>query len=265
MSSTKPKIYFLGDSFTAGAGVDFRETYYFKTGLSLESDYNFFNISRPGLSTRGEHSELLNFNKTINSNPDIVVHQYFINDIDDYIAKPAWEIPVWLELLSRHLESAQLLGIYLFNQEWSNAYRDSLLNAYQSPELLERHENDVKLLHQGIRDNGGTVVFLAFPSLRDMDIGATSLVIDKARRFFSRTCQPADMFIDATPAALSLGESERVVSFLDQHPSPALHSLIANQVVMAIRRESAQGARYNAYETCESLKATQARDAEAPP
>lgn len=265
LSSQKPKIYFIGDSFAAGAGVYFKDTYYFKTGLQLQNDYNFFNIARPGLSTLGQYNEFKKFKKTVNYDPDIVVHQYFVNDIEDYISQPSWGAPAWLESISHNLESAQLLSTYFLNQEFVRSYRKLLLDAYRSPSLLEKHESDLEMLHQDIRDNGGTVIFLAFPGLSNQNMQMSSFVISEMQGFFSRTCQSNDVFIDATPAALSLKESKRIVSFLDHHPSPELHSLIANQIVKALRREGAEGGSYRAYETCESLKATQSRGAEKKP
>lgn len=258
LSSQKPKIYFVGDSFTAGGGVGFKDTYYFKTGIQLQDNYNFFNIARPGLSTLGELSEFHSFNTAINAKPDIVIHQYLGNDIEDYIPKFSWEAPNWLGFLSRHLESAQLFSIHLINQELVNVYRKSMLNAYQTPTILEKHENDLKILHQDIRNNGSTVIFLVFPPLTDENMRATTFITNEMRRFFSKTCQPNDIYIDATPAALSLDESTRVVSPLDQHPSPELHSLIADQIIKAILRESTEGQSHKAYETCENLRTAQA-------
>lgn len=265
LSYQKPKVYFVGDSFTAGAGVDFKDTYYFKVGVQLESDYNFFNISQPGLSTLGEKSALLQFNEAINSKPDIVVHQYYVNDIEDYVPVPSWQPPSWLKPLERHFESAQLLDSYLINREWIENYKIALVNAYRTPSILEKHESDLKALHEHIRDDGGRVIFLAFPALGQSNIGDSAFVINEMRRFFSSTCHPNDIFIDATPTALSLAESRRIVSFLDHHPSPELHSLIANQIIKAIRRDNAGGGSYEAYETCESLKAAQVHSTEPQP
>lgn len=260
LSSTKPKLYFLGDSFTAGHGVDFKDTYYFKVGIELENDYNLFNISQPGLSTLGEKNEFLNFTKTINSSPDAVIHQYFVNDIEDYISAPSWKSPGWLAASSRHLESAQLVEILLFNHEHGKTYRRSLLGAYRNADILEKHKSDLKILHQHIRDNGSAVIFLTFPALRNKNIHESSFVIKEMHDFFSKTCQPNDIFIDASPAALSLKESERVASILDDHPSPELHSLIANQIIRVIRRESAEDWGHKTHETCASLKAAQDTD-----
>lgn len=260
LSSTKPKLYFLGDSFTAGNGVDFNETYYFKAGIQLENDYNIFNISLPGMSTLDEHNQFLFFNKTIDSMPNAVIHQYFVNDIEDYISTPSWETPRWLKLFSRHLESAQLVEILLFNKEHGQAYRRSLLDAYRNPDILEKHISDLKILHQHIRETGAAVIFLAFPALSKKDMRDSVFVIQAMRDLFSTTCQPDDIFIDASPAALSLNESERVASMLNDHPSPALHSLVASQVIRAIRRESPESGGLKAYETCESLIAAQSPD-----
>lgn len=265
LPSPKPAIYFLGDSFTAGHGVDFADTFYYKTGYELEDSYNFFNISQPGLSTLNEYEEFSRFKRATHSRPHIAIHQYFINDIEDHISKPSWQAPAWLSLFSRHLESAQLIETLIFNLEYGQEYRRSLLNAYRNPGLLAEHENDLKALHQQIREDGGTVIFLVFPALNDDYMRETSFIIQDMRAFFANTCQPGDILIDATPSAQSLTESKRVASLLDDHPSPELHSLIAGQIIKAIRREGADGGRYKAYETCESLASARARGMAAPP
>lgn len=235
MGSTLPRAYFLGDSFTAGHGVRFEDTYYYQAHLRLQDAYTLFNLSRNGASTRSELAEIERFNTATRGAARVVVHQYYFNDIDDYVSLPRWAPSPWLERASRHIALAELLLVYRFNAEWGGQYGAALKAAYDKPATLAMHLRDVAQLHQFIRQQGGSVVFLVFPPLATDELMQQSAGdVRRMREFFSQSCQPGDEFIDATVSARTLSRRARVVNFADSHPSPRLHALIAEDVVQAI-------------------------------
>ncbi|MGH8492552.1 MAG: SGNH/GDSL hydrolase family protein [Moraxellaceae bacterium] len=250
MGSMLPRIYFLGDSFTAGHGVRFEDGYYYRAHLRLLDKYTLFNLSRNGASTRSELGEIQHFNIATSGSARVVVHQYYFNDIDDYVSLPRWIAPPWLERASRQLALAELLLVYRFNAEWGGQYGVALKAAYDNPEILARHLQDVAQLHQFIRQQGGSVVFLVFPPLAtDELMNQHAAEVGRMREFFAKTCQPGDEFIDATAAARTLSRRARVVNFVDSHPSPKLHALIAEEVVQATEHNSG-----GAHESCVLLR-----------
>ena len=231
----QPKLYFLGDSFTAGHGVAFEETFYFRTAERLSHAYNLFNLSLNGASTRSQLQTLYQFNTATGSQARIVVHQYFLNDIDDYIHRPEWTPPPLLAFLGRYLASAEFLLAYRFNEEWGNRYAQALEAAYLDANTMDKHETNLRLLHEYIRQQGGRVVFMIFPALSPDSRFERSLgAVDRIRDIYRKHCRPGDLYIDIPALARTLGESDRIVNFMDPHPSARLHALVAGQVQRAI-------------------------------
>jgi hypothetical protein len=251
-----PKLYFLGDSFTAGAGVEFKETYYYQAAWQPSTGYNPFNLARPGSSTRDQLKEIESFDERTGSSASIVVHQYFVNDIADHVVMPTWEPRPWLKSAAKHLESAQLLMAYRFNQEWGQKTKDALVAAYKNPLTLQMHIADLNQLHQYIRNQGGRVIFLTFPALNSEELTKESGLITSGiiRHFFANTCQPGDLFIDASSSLKQLPQNKRIVSLLDPHPSPVLHTLIADRIRKAIHQQPSEQSGTEAYESCEALR-----------
>lgn len=252
------KLYLLGDSFATGVGVEFDETFYFKAAWAPAANYNAFNLSRPGSSTPDETLTLREFNRITGASAQAVIHQYYINDIENHVVLPKWTAPPWLAAAARHLESAQLLMNYRFNQEWLPRYKDAMRAAYANPDLMRQHLQEVATLHDAIRQQGGTVYLLAFPALSPDDLlQETGRIVQRLRSAFAQTCRPGDKFIDASVSAAKLSASARIVSFLDPHPSAAMHALVAEQVSAALAG-TAPGATAPLYERCETLKGTAA-------
>lgn len=252
----EPRLYFLGDSFTAGNGVDFEQTYYFRAAWQPRLGYNPFNLSRPGASTLDELSELQRFNAQTGASARVVVQQYFPNDIQDYIVQPKWTPPAWLTFAARHLESAQFLLAWRFSREWGQQYGAALKAAYLTPDLLARHLQDLRRLHRAIRAQGGTVVFLVFPALdSDASLRESGRLVQVLRRDFAASCQPGDALVDATVSAAALPVRERVLNFMDAHPSVALHARVADQLRQALLRAPVAAGPAAPYEPCEALRA----------
>lgn len=251
-----PRLYFLGDSFSAGAGVDFEQTFYFRAAWQGGLGYNPFNLSRPGASTRTELAEIERFDAQTQRSAAVVVQQYFVNDIEDYVRMPPrWQPPAWLAFAARHLESAELLLTWRFNQEWLQHYKQALEAAYADPDLMARHLRDLARLHDYIRGRGGRVVFLVFPALSPDTLQKKSeQQVRQLRGFFAGACRDGDVLVDATPSVTSLSERERVVSILDPHPSARLHGLIAERIRQAVRLQPPPPGQVAAYESCESLR-----------
>lgn len=132
----KPAMIFLGDSFTSGHGIKFEETYYFLLRARFKNNFNFVNLGMNGASTKDESINYLNFLKQTRSNSGIVVHQYFGNDIEDYIdfnkraISSSWVFKVGNELSSKsEIFSliSSLVGGWAFGDVYVKKNRKSVL------------------------------------------------------------------------------------------------------------------------------------------
>src|SRR5262245_35646214 len=56
-------VLFVGNSFTAGYGVKFEETFYYVAKMLLHQRYQSFNLGRAGVSTKGELDNYVEFIK----------------------------------------------------------------------------------------------------------------------------------------------------------------------------------------------------------
>lgn len=255
LNAPLPRLYFLGDSFTAGPGVDFEQTFYYRSAWEPGLGYNPFNLSRNGASTRSELADLQRFNALTGGRAAQVVHQYFINDIEDHVALPAWTPPAWQKWLAERLETAEFLLVWQFHRDWLGRYKDAMERAWQDPAVREAHLRDVARLHRAIRQQGGKVVFLLFPALSPEALTLRSApLLAQVREAFARSCEPGDVLVDATAAAESLPVRRRVVNFLDPHPSAELHGLVAELVKRAVLRVPPAPGEAPAWQGCADLR-----------
>ncbi len=225
-------IVFLGDSFTAGHGVRFNETYYFATREALGGQYDFFNVGENGSSTQKQFQNYAALVVAENLQPRYLVHQYFGNDIEDYVERVQIQRGFLRRTASAFSDAFNFLDTYLFTADFNKRYMYSLENAYKSSEILAKHREDLLRLHSYARSSGANVIFLVFPFLNSNDaLKRSTVYVDPMRDYFNASCLSGDFFVDATKFAEKLSQGERVVNFLDAHPSPVLHQEIGKALV----------------------------------
>ncbi len=231
-NNTKPTIIFLGDSFTAGYGVKFTETFYSHVKRIGGEKYRYVNLGQSGASTRGEEINLDVFLKTYNGNVELVIHQYFGNDIEDYMKPIAGHFrSSFLKLLVQKSELANLIGNYFFLKSFSDQYLLSLFTAYSDKATLDAHLSDLNRLHLRAHSLEAKVVFLIFPFLGDDNVLSQSAkYVLPLKKYFLENCRRNDTMFDVSPLALTLKPTERTVNPLDAHPSALLHTLVAEKL-----------------------------------
>lgn len=231
-NGTKRAIVFLGDSFTAGYGVKFTETFYFQASRIGGEKYQYANLGQSGSSTIGQGKSLDFFLKTYEGNVELVIHQYFGNDIEDYIKPIANSARSPLrQFLIEKSELANLIDSYLFLKSSSDQYLRSLFSAYSEGAALDAHLADLKRLHGRVHALDAKVFFLIFPFLNDDQVLSQSeKYVLPLKKYFLENCKKNDVMLDVSPLALKLTPGERTVNALDAHPSALLHSLIAEKI-----------------------------------
>lgn len=237
----KKQVIFLGDSFTAGHGVKFNETYYFQTSNADTQGFQYLNLGQPGASTKKERENLATFYGKYQAKPSIVIHQYFGNDVEDYVdmapIKSFQLAPRPLPQLRNASQIVNLIENYAYIKKINNLYLGALYGAYADESKINLHLADINQLHNDIRKSGAKVYFLLFPFLND------DVLMEKSKNYinvvsidFMKKCKAGDVLINATPLALELKPEGRVVNAMDAHPSPELHTLVAKVLINEINQ-----------------------------
>ena len=234
--SKLPQILFLGDSFSAGHGVNFSETFYFHTRQSGGSDYQFVNLADCGASTKKESAMLNSYVESYHPKLHTVIHQYFGNDIDDYIKSPSIEQHTFPNIFVRHSEFINLLDALIFSRRFAAFYSKAIYNGYHDERVFGAHVSDLKQIHDNIRKHNARLVFLIFPFLdNDQSIQKSSEYLEPLSAYFRKTCLAQDVMIDTTPIAQRLPPQERVVNKFDAHPSARLHQLVSETLIDVLK------------------------------
>ena len=228
-AGAKPALVFLGDSFTEGHGVGFEQTYYHHLRSALAGSHASYNLGRSGASTLDELKRYRQFRAATGVRPQVLVLQYFGNDMQGRLAPaPQWQPWPGLEAVARHSDLADLLWVYLAGVRYGHLYSDHHLGAYATP-VFERHRADLGRAFAAAHGDGARVVFVVFPFLDDeaMIERSQAAYVGRVREVFRARCRPGDAFVDVSPLARTLPPAQRTVNRLDGHPSPALHALLA--------------------------------------
>lgn len=224
-------IIFLGDSFTAGHGVKFQETFYFLTRKKL-NNYNFVNLSKNGSSTLDQLSYINEFYLKYDTSTKYLVHQYFLNDIDDYLEKIEINKNFFQKVMLRISEIYNLADSLYYSYKFSKIYEKKIYNAYNNEKILKKNLSDVKEIHNLVHKKKGNVVFLIFPFLNsDTTIRNSKLIIDKLKINFLNNCINKDVLIDLSLLARNLNSKDRIVNVMDAHPSKKFHHYISELLV----------------------------------
>jgi len=231
LNSKKSAMVFLGDSFTAGHGVKFTETYYFWVRKNFSISYDFVNLGRNGASTKNQEKNLAKFFTVHNVRPHYMIHQYFGNDIEDYLEQVKIERGFLRTNLSKVSELYNFIDTYFYMAEFTKKYFDQLSGAYENQHLFEQHYSDIKRIHEIVYSRNGQIIFVVFPFLSsEKALNTSGIYIKRVKDAFLQSCRQGDIFIDVTPLAFSLTSSDRVVNFMDGHPSPRLHRMVGERL-----------------------------------
>jgi hypothetical protein len=244
---SKPQsLVFLGDSFTEGHGVEFTQTFVYRVRGALEAEYSVYNLGQGGASTRKEIANYGDFRAQTGIKPAVLVHQYYgndINDIDDgspEMALSSWEPSRVLRLAADYSDLADLLRVYWVSRHWGPSYVSRLLEGYENTTTIAAHEADLHKLFDVAHSDEARVIFLVFPHIHnEASLRASGVYIALVRRIFDAVCAPGDIFLDASPIVERLRPRQRVVNFLDGHPSRRLHEMVGDELIRLIRTPTA--------------------------
>lgn len=231
---------FLGDSFTAGHGVRFDETYYYVMKERFDQEYASVNLEKNGSSTSDQVENYQSFLTATNATPDIVFYQYFGNDIEDFFERPKYKSSKLSKNLAKISNVYSMISSFVFSQRFGQEYFDGLKETYYTGELMSQHMRQVEELHGAFKDSKATIVFIVFPFLENEAVLQESqeMYVNSLRKFFVENCARGDIFFDVSNLALDLETPERIANFMDAHPSAKLHGQVASTLADALTETS---------------------------
>ena len=236
-SSQKEKIFFIGDSFTAGFGLKKKKQRYSNLlEEQLYDKYTMFNFGKNGISTK-EEFEIL---KQIEIQPDFIIWQYFFNDIGDICLDQLHEYPQ-LDLYKNAYPPLKWLikNSYLLNYIYHKyyplkgyvEYNDFFKNCAKSPQLQAAYYSDIKTIKEYCDARNIRLFFLIIPN--SMQPSLSSYQDKMVEEILKELDIP---FFNTTQSLLSLPLSERIINNQDVHLSKKSNQIVADSLQVYIEK-----------------------------
>lgn len=240
---SKPVLLFVGDSFTAGHGIEKAEQRYSnivrKEILDKGLNYSVINLGLVGLDTRGEYKEMTNFIEKNHLLPNKIILQYYGNDIDKVAAENG--------LVFKGYESYSDLPGYLVNpikgsylanfvywtlpRQETSSYSKYLENAYKNQKVMSDHENDLKRFIDYSRENSIELIVVIFPFLQDLN-ASNEIYVNEILKYLEENNIKT---INVSPLVENMKVSDRVVNSNDAHASKEVNILVAKEILNTIK------------------------------
>jgi len=230
----KKTVLAVGDSFTEGHGIQDRSDRYTDRVNATFEDLHVLNVARCGIETAEEFERL----EQHPVEPDAVLLQYYVNDVEGAAMRSGWAPPdfeAYADVggLARWLVRGSFLVNYAY---WSYphsdgaSYADMLTRAYEDEKVMQRHFQELSQFMKYAEQRQVPLIVLLFPSLTDP--GSSAATLARVRRLFeSRGVR----VLDATDWVADVPMADRLVNSFDAHPSPLVHAKTAEHVGRALR------------------------------
>lgn len=232
----KTTVVVVGDSFASGWGVD-NPADRFPDVLAqhLGDDYAVINIAKPGTSTRA-HLQMLQDNPP--AEPDIVLLQYFLNDIEDASASVSrfWDasfpdVPPKL-VQESYLVNAIYWTLYPYTQPvettFEGSYWDWQYATYDNYVIWDIHQQEIERLIDYVESIGAELYVVIFPNMED-PVGSIPYV-DRVKFVFNERGYGDDHVLTLFDAVAAWPPDDVVASPRDAHPSAAFHRYVGDLI-----------------------------------
>lgn len=233
----KTKVFVIGDSFTQGFGIENPEDRYANVlARLLGTDYAVFNLGIPDTSTRDQIQTLANYPVP---DPDIIVWQYFLNDINDAglsIGDHWWptmplERPPFVE--QSHLANLIYWRMAPFfttvDVTDNNTYWDWAFYAYDNSVIWGIHQQEIRQQLDQIEALGARLVVIIFPNPLD-PVGSVPYVDRVAQYFESQGVMDVMRLYHDIAFFATHRDEDLVVSPRDAHPSAAFNAYLGQRI-----------------------------------
>lgn len=220
----KQTVMVVGDSFAAGWGIENpADRFSDVLAAHLGDDYAVLNVAQYGTSTL-EQLEILREHPL--QNPDIVMLQYFLNDID-YAGLRLGLLPTPEPLPDWARES--YLGNFIFTRVFASWVRADdwwqwNYDAYDNVGIWSVHEEEIHEFIDYTESIGARLIVVIFPNLLE-PVRSVAYVDRVAHVFEARGHTEILKLFDA---AAAWNPADLMVSARDTHPSPAFHHYVGD-------------------------------------
>jgi lysophospholipase L1-like esterase len=218
----KTTIAMVGDSFTAGWGIeDPADRASDVLAARLGNSYAVFNLGLPGTST----PEQLGALQAFPTQPDVVILQYFLNDIQYALLSlglnaPSEDIPP--------LARESYLANYLYARTtagFGGSYWQQMYAHYDNFAIWDVHRAELEAFADYVEGIDARLIVVIYPNLQD-PVASIPYVDRVAQVFTARDVEVVKLF--DTVAAMPTGTA--YVSPRDAHPSVALHEIVGEML-----------------------------------
>lgn len=231
------RIGVLGDSITQGDGIknvnnrfsNLLERKLQQAGYKVE----VYNLGKAGYDTEGE---IETYSRVKNLNFDIIIWQYFINDIQPKDYSTGSPIIVNNSRRAKILEFISKYSYFLDYLYWrySTVYDKTLLalryadiNQYSSQDRLQKHQAEITDFIESLRADDKKVVVVMFPSIMFLGGDYPIFTNDIMHKIFEgNQVETIDLYED-----LKNQDPEKLrASRFDTHPNEIVHALAAQKL-----------------------------------
>lgn len=218
----KTTVAMVGDSFTAGWGIENPSDRASDVlAARLGDDYAVFNLGLPGTSTPEQLAALQAFP----AQPDVVILQYFLNDIQYALLSLGLNAPIEdIPPLARE----SYLANYLYARTtagFGGSYWQQMYAHYDNFAIWDVHRAELEAFAEYVESIEARLIVVIYPNLQD-PVGSIAYVDRVAQVFEAHGVEVLKLF--DVVAAMPSGSA--FVSPRDAHPSVALHRMVGEML-----------------------------------
>lgn len=237
-------ILFVGDSFTAGYGLKHVEERFSNiVGKELNKNgqnYTVVNLGKEGLNSKEEYDVLRKFLHVTKIKPEIIVWQYFGDDIRDTAENTTTEetFNAYNPFTTNRFLLSIIRGSYLFDylywsyhQSTEVPYLAKLMQAYKQEYkddyILSKHKEDLMRMIDYAKKNSIKLIVVVFPYMNALEMSDSMYVNDLVNYF---QVNKVDV-INVSPVIKNIPVSERIINDQDAHASRKVNRIVANEII----------------------------------
>lgn len=220
----KKTVLIVGDSFTAGWGVENpADRFSDMLAQQLGDSYAVLNLGVPGSATRSQLRTLKNHPV---QKPDVVILQYFLNDIEDAALSIGQfqqfpQTPPWIResYLANYLYSLQDSG-------FGEGYWTWEYEKYDNSGIWQIHQREIEDFIDYTESIGARLIVVIFPNMQDPFHSIP--YVDRVAQVFE--ARGENNILKLFDAVASWDPATVIVSPRDAHPSAAFHHYVGEEL-----------------------------------
>jgi len=242
--NAKTNIFFVGDSFAAGHGINYIEDRFsdiVRAGLTkTDADLQVINLAQPSFDTKSEYESVLKFIESSGIQPDMIVLQYYVNDIDHIARKhglkgdgEGFSPYSELNFLTRwFIKGSYFLNYiyWIFPGQEVNGYLDYVEKAYSNELIFTEHMKEFNVFQNYAKSKQIQFLVILFPLMQEIEL-SKRLYITKVNRYLENQGINS---IDLSNIIEQIPIEDRIVNRNDAHPSHEVHRKIGEEIIPSI-------------------------------